>query len=237
MGTREAIPGAEPDLKAYHRLRGVLGLLPHTLRPAAPLPSTIGCHCGLLSSLGPRPLAQLGRLSVLCSLQTRQKRPGVLRLCLNSPLWGKRSVQMISSVTWWSGTPWHTLIRPENYVLNVVRLWLATLRLGQLKWPRLQRRASWDVARVPRLPTQVGSPAHDAMPGFPREFPPRFVRREWLSLDYMPWFRPVSGQHQHRPPSPQAEFWAEALVLRVSGWLCCWSDVLLLETKQLGFYA
>jgi hypothetical protein len=31
-------------------------------------------------------------------------------------------------------------------------------------------------------------------------------------------------------------FWAEVLVLRVSGWLCCWSDVLLLETKQLGFY-
>jgi hypothetical protein len=89
--------------------------------------------------------------------------------------------------------PWHTLIRPENYelVLHVVRLWLATLLLGQLNWPRLQRRASQDVARVPRLPTQVGSPAHDATPGFPREFLPRFVRREWLSLDYMPWHRGV----------------------------------------------
>ena len=122
--------------------------------------------------------------------------------------------------------------------LPLVRLWLATLRLGQLNWPRLQRRASRDVARVPRLPTQVGSPAHDATPGFPREFPPRFVRREWLSLDYMPWHRnfiigqwpralqPETGRlllHKCCPPSPAA-FWAEALVLRVSGWLCCWSD-------------
>ena len=101
--------------------------------------------------------------------------------------------------------PWHTLIRPENYVLNVVRLWLATLLLGQLNWPRLQRRASQDVARVPRLPTQVGSPAHDATPGFPREFLPRFVRREWLSLDYMPWHRNFIGHSgpatRARPPS------------------------------------